>query len=419
MLSLLVDILSIPALLVGLIVFLGLILQKKPSQDIILGTFKSILGFVVLGGGATILVASLNPFGVMFQEAFNLQGIVPNNEAIVALSLKEYGSSTALIMFFGMIANILIARFTPFKFIFLTGHHTFYMAAMISVILISMGLSGIILIIAGSLTLGIAMVFFPAISYTTMQKITNNQNIGMAHFGTLGYVLSAFIGKIFGKSSPSTESLNLPKNLGFLRDSSVMIALTMGVLYIVVAISAGQTFVETNLSGGQNYIVFAIMQGITFSAGIYIILAGVRLLLGEIVPAFKGISEKVVKDAKPALDCPVIFTYSPNAVIIGFLCGFIGGVVGLFVLGYLSWALILPGVVPHFFTGATAGVFGNATGGRRGAMLGSFANGILITFLPVALLPVLGDFGFANTTFSDSDFALVGIILGAINSIIN
>ena len=74
--------------------------------------------------------------------------------------------------------------------------------------------------------------------------------------------------------------------------------------------------------------------------------------------------------------------------------------------------LILPGVVPHFFTGATAGVFGNATGGRRGAMIGAFANGLLITFLPVLLLPVLGALGFANTTFSDADFGAVGIVLG-------
>ena len=66
-----------------------------------------------------------------------------------------------------------------------------------------------------------------------------------------------------------------------------------------------------------------------------------------------------------------------------------------------------------FFVGAAAGVFGNATGGRRGAILGSFANGLLLlTILPVFLLPVLGDLGFANTTFSDADFGAVGIILG-------
>lgn len=80
----------------------------------------------------------------------------------------------------------------------------------------------------------------------------------------------------------------------------------------------------------------------------------------------------------------------------------------------LNAPVILPGVVPHFFCGATAGVFGNATGGKRGAFWGALAHGILITFLPVLLMPVLGDLGFANTTFSDADFGVVGIILGNI-----
>ncbi|EDT3537564.1 PTS ascorbate transporter subunit IIC, partial [Salmonella enterica subsp. enterica serovar Isangi] len=150
----------------------------------------------------------------------------------------------------------------------------------------------------------------------------------------------------------------------------------------------------------------------TFAAGVFIILQGVRLILAEIVPAFTGFSEKLVPNARPALDCPVVYPYAPNAVLIGFLFSFLGGLVGLFLLGQMKLVLILPGVVPHFFTGATAGVFGNATGGRRGAMIGAFANGLLITFLPVLLLPVLGAIGFANTTFSDADFGVIGILLG-------
>ena len=74
--------------------------------------------------------------------------------------------------------------------------------------------------------------------------------------------------------------------------------------------------------------------------------------------------------------------------------------------------IILPSVVPHFFCGATAGVFGNATGGLRGCVAGAFAQGVLITFLPILLMPVLGNLGFANTTFSDTDFGVVGILLG-------
>jgi ascorbate PTS system EIIC component len=54
----------------------------------------------------------------------------------------------------------------------------------------------------------------------------------------------------------------------------------------------------------------------------------------------------------------------------------------------------------------------NATGGRRSANLEAFANGILISFLSALLLPVLGSLGFEGTTFGDSDFGIVGILLG-------
>ena len=54
----------------------------------------------------------------MFEHAFHLSGVVPNNEAIVAVALTTYGSATAMIMFAGMVFNILIARFTRFKYIF-------------------------------------------------------------------------------------------------------------------------------------------------------------------------------------------------------------------------------------------------------------------------------------------------------------
>ena len=126
-----------------------------------------------------------------------------------------------------------------------------------------------------------------------------------------------------------------------------------------------------------HWLVWAITKGLNFAGGVYIILSGVRLIIGEIVPAFRGIAEKIVPNAKPALDCPVVFPYAPNAVLIGFLVSFLGGIVGLFILGGINKALvpvalILPGVIPHFFCGATAGVFANAEGGLKGCLAGSF-----------------------------------------------
>ena len=84
----------------------------------------------------------------------------------------------------------------------------------------------------------------------------------------------------------------------------------------------------------------------------------------------------------------------------------------MFLLPLFGLSVIVPGLVPHFFTGAAAGVYGNATGGRRGAILGAFANGLIISFLPALLLPVLGSLGFGGTTFGDADFGAVGILLG-------
>ncbi|MFZ5967156.1 MAG: PTS ascorbate transporter subunit IIC [Bacillota bacterium] len=407
------DVLSVPAILVALVALVGLLAQRKPSTDCIKGTLKTIMGFIILGAGAGVVVGSLNHFSAMFQNGFGITGIVPNNEAVVSIAQKAFGKEMALIMFFGMIVNIVIARFTPFKYIFLTGHHTLYMGIMIAAILAAGGMSGAGLVALGSLILGAVMVFFPAIAQPFMKDITGTDEVAFAHFGTAGYVLAAFIGKWFGNKEKSTEEIELPKGLSFLRDTPVAIAFTMGIIYIISALAAGKEFTE-GLSGGQHFIIFAVIQAITFAAGVFIILQGVRMILAEIVPAFKGIAEKIVPDAKPALDCPVVFPYAPTAVLIGFISSFAAGVVGMFALMALGLTVIIPGVVPHFFCGATAGVFGNATGGKKGAILGAFAHGILITILPVLLMPVLGDLGYANTTFSDTDFGIVGILLGNI-----
>ena len=416
MLDFVLDILSEPSVLVGLVALIGLILQKKSVSDCISGCVKTIMGFLVLSGGANLVVGSLGYFGQMFEHGFGITGIVPNNEAIVGLALNELGTTTALIMAFGMLANILIARFTKIKYIFLTGHHTLYMACMYAAILYAGGITGTTSVIIGSILLGFTMAVMPALAQPFVRKIVGTDQVGFGHFGTFGYILSGGIGKLVGKNSKSTEEIKFPQSLTFLRDTSVAISITMLILFLIVTIVAGEDFVS-QISGGKNMFVFALIQAITFAGGVYIILAGVRLILGEIVPAFKGIAMKLVPNAKPALDCPIVFPYAPNAVLIGFLSSFLGGIVGLFILISLNAPAILPGVVPHFFCGATAGVFGDATGGRKGAIIGSFANGLLITFLPAMLLPTLSGLGFAGTTFSDSDFGVLGVILANIINI--
>ena len=85
------DLLAAPQILIGIIVLIGLVAQRKQAHEVIRGTLKAILGFIIIQQGAGILVGSLNYFGALFQEAFNVAGVVPNNEAIVALALTQSG----------------------------------------------------------------------------------------------------------------------------------------------------------------------------------------------------------------------------------------------------------------------------------------------------------------------------------------
>lgn len=83
-----------------------------------------------------------------------------------------------------------------------------------------------------------------------MKKVTGENNIAMEHFSTLSYVLAGFIGSQFGNKKNSTEDLNLPKSLFFLRDTTVAIAFTMSIIFLITCLFAGNDLVK-ELSGGK------------------------------------------------------------------------------------------------------------------------------------------------------------------------
>lgn len=415
-LNFLADVFSQPAILLGLVSFVGLVAMKEKWYKVLTGTLGPILGYLMLGAGADFIVANLNPLGEMIQAGFNITGVVPNNEAITAVAQTVLGVETMSILVAGLIINLIIARFTKYKYVFLTGHHSFFMACLLSAVIGALGFAGVGLILIGGFILGSWSAISPAIGQKYTLKVTDGDEIAMGHFGSIGYYISALVGKYVGNPADSTEKLEIPEQWGFLRNTTISTGLTMIVFYLIAAIAAGPEFVLT-LSGGVNPYLFAIMTGLKFAVGVTIVYSGVRMILSDLIPAFQGIGTKIIPNAVPAVDCAVFFTYGQTAVIIGFISSFIGGIIGMFILGFTGGVLIIPGLVPHFFCGATAGIYGNATGGRRGAVIGSFVNGLLLAFLPAALLPVLGSLGFSNTTFGDTDFGVIGILLGNVGNV--
>ncbi|MBN0934314.1 hypothetical protein JTL87_36760, partial [Pseudomonas aeruginosa] len=99
--------------------------------------------------GAGVIVANLNPLGGIIEAGFNISGVIPNNEAIVSVAQKMLGVETMSILLLGFIFNLIIARCTKYKYIFLTGHHSFFLACLFSAVLQAAEFQGWMLILIG------------------------------------------------------------------------------------------------------------------------------------------------------------------------------------------------------------------------------------------------------------------------------
>ncbi len=382
-LNFLLDLLETPTIVLAVVALLGLLVQRKSAANVISGTVKTALGYLVLSAGSSLLVAEILPFVSLFQQVFHLSGFATGSEVIVGAmsdAVPLIASTSAIIMGGGFLMNILLARFTPLKYIFLTGHMMWISSIAVAFSLYTAGLSEAMIIILGIILQGLILTLLPAISQPLVRRTTGGDDFAIGHLTTLGTVSSAYIGGLLGNKEKSAENMKLPKGLSFFKDTSMSISIVMFVFYLVVVIAAGPKAVAEH-AGEQNYIVYGILKALGFTAGILVLLQGVRMLLGELVPAFKGIADKIVPNAIPALDVPVLFSFAPNSLMLGFIFAVAGMLVAMFASSAVFGVVPLVSIIGAFFTGGVAGIFGNAKGGRRGAMISGFVYGFELIFL--------------------------------------
>lgn len=396
-----------PALLIGLIALIGLLLQKKSSSEVISGSVKTVVGFLILTKGSDIVVDALLKFTPILQSAFGMEASLFDAFAGAGLGtlIANYGGVAALIMTFGFLLNVLLARFTKAKYIYLTGHLLWWIALVLVAVQLEVNpnASTLSLVLVGSVIAGIYWTLQPALTQKYMRLITGSDELAFGHTSASTAWLSAVLGKYVGNPEDSSENIKLPKWLDFFRDVTVATAVTIGVVVVIAALFAGPANVD---SGSLNYIVFAILQGFVFAVGIAVLLMGVRMILAEIVPAFRGIAMKIVPGAKPALDCPIIFEHAPTAVLIGFLSAFAVFMICMVVFGAIGWAVIVPPMIMLFFPGGACGVFGNATGGFKGAILGGVILGLFLAFGQAITTPMLANTAPALAQLADPDWYL-------------
>ena len=101
-----------PFILLGLVAMVGLILQKKPLQDIITGSLKTGIGYLILSQGTSLLAGIVMPIASILNKIFNIDGTTTGMGQ--AAFEAEWAPAISLIMVIGFVVNLILARFTRF-----------------------------------------------------------------------------------------------------------------------------------------------------------------------------------------------------------------------------------------------------------------------------------------------------------------
>lgn len=401
-------------ILLSLIAMIGLILQKKKVSEIIKGTFMAAFGMLILEQGVNILISSIIPINSAFQK---FTGGTVGEGLNGTTFTNDYGSIIGIVMFIGLIIHILIARYTPIKTIFLTGHMLWWFPFIFVASGIEGGLSGVKLIIFSSVLSALYWSIMPWILRKYVSDVTNDKSFTLGHPTGLLSIIAGYVSFKFGNKSNSTENLKFFNKFSFFREISITGSFVMIIIWIIVG-----NIIPTLILEDKNLVMESIQKGITFGAGLIILLQGVRMLINQIVPAFKGISERLVPNAIPAFDCPIIFNYKPNAVLIGFLISMLVSTFTIIVINSLglSPVLLLPLVITCFFECGCAAVIAEGQGGLRGCIIGTSISAIvMVMFLGISVLVYSNTISNWMMIFGGNDFSIFGFIAKYLAQIIN
>jgi len=408
-------------ILIGLIALFGLLLQRKPFETVVGGTVRAIVGVVILMIGVDIFVGGLVSFQAVVASAVGLQP--PTANSTLADFLAGPGTSVPLIIAVGFAIHLLLVRIFPAaRYVYLTGHLMFWMSIVVaaSIVEVFADVEKLPLVIVGSVIVACYWTLQPLWIAPLMRKTMGHDQFGLAHTTSTLALAAGYGAKALHLGDPDkhdAEKIKLPKKISFLKDINITTALVISVI-MLIAIGFADSDVVTTQMGTSTLlpVAWGLMQALRFAAGIAILLYGVRMFLAEIIPAFKGISDKVLPGTRPALDIPVTFPKAPTAVMIGFITSTIVFLIFMGIFAAAGWFVLVPPMIMLFFGGGAGGVFGNAVAGWRGAVFGGLVNGVVLAFGQWIGWGLYGNTAPELATLADPDWYAVGWLLLAANN---
>ena len=400
------NILQQPAWMIGLIVLIGYILLKKPWYDVLGGTLKAVIGYMILAVGSSGLVNNFRPVLVGLGERFNLDAMVIDpyfgQNAVTAGVEETFGkpfSQVMILLLLAFIINIVLVRFrklTKLRSLFTTGHVQVQQAST-AYWLILFALPGLLtnntaLLLVMAVVLGLYWAVGSNLTIKPTQELTDGAGFCLGHQQIMGVALFSWIAgkwhehdvKKGKKASKKIEDIELPGFMAIFNENMVCTALLMTLFFGIILLLLGRDYLTEAgfMTEGASFLFYILNTCFNFAVYLAILQLGVRTFVTELTNSFQGIANKLLPGSIPAVDCAVSYGFgSPNAVPIGFLAGAVGQFLAIGALILLkSPVLVIAGFVPVFFDNATIAVYANNRGGLKAAIVLPFISGLCQVF---------------------------------------
>lgn len=409
--SILVQSLTKAPIFLSLVALAGLLLQRKKPHEILNGVIQTLVGMTMLSIGSDQLTSTLTPVILKLNEVTGVSGVVPQNFSVYGTMLSEYATAVVLAFLLGFVINLLLVKIVPWdqcKNVYLTVHVALILSSFLCASLsaaFGWEIVSVPTIVCAGVLLGLYNTFSPAVARLYTKDLTGG-NYTLGHQLQIGTGLGVLLAKAVGDPEQDADKIKLPKGLDVLKNVTVAMAILMPLIFIGMGIAIGQAGID-EISDGTFWIVWLLLQGIYFTAGFTVLLAGVRMFINQLLPAFKGIADKFAKGSIPALDCAVFYPFSGTGAMLGFVSAAVGALAAMMITIVFQLPVVVfpsPNVV--VFDGMTLGVFGNKYGGWKGSVVAGFTIVFLVHMLIIFLYPLTGVLYGGGLTYSQTDYSI-------------
>lgn len=391
------NILTQPAYFIGLIVFIGYLLLRKPVYEAFSGFIKATVGYMILAVGSGGLVNNFRPILVGLKDRFNLDAMVIDpyfGQNAVTAGLQEQFARTfsqvMLLLLIAFIMNLILVRlkkWTKIRAVFTTGHVQMQQAATAFWLILfcfpTLGDTQILLIMA--VVLGLYWAVGSNLTVEITQELTEGGGFAIAHQQMFGIALFGKIAeKMRSSKSKSLDELKFPGFLSIFNENMVATSILMFLFFGAILLVLGQDYLVAGgfMKEGANFFFYIMTTSLNFAVYLAILQLGVRTFVTELTNSFQGISNSFLPGAVPGIDCAAVFGFgSANAVTVGFLMGALGQFIAIMTLLLMkSPTLVIAGFVPVFFDNAVIAVYADKKGGIKAALILPFICGLLQVF---------------------------------------